>query len=150
MMNKHRLLYCLLLCAAWLLPSVGAREIDDAADLMTQQGQEKEELDDMRKELGDIKSTINEAQQGMDQLRKQTARAQTAQEVHLIARESSWEVAPSVSTMVSAYNGQLPGPVIRIKQGLQARIILHNQLSKPTSLCFHGMVLPHEIGRAHV
>lgn len=122
-----------------------ASPIDDAADLSTQQAQEKQELNDMRKEMGDIKSIMNEAQQGMEQLRQKAAHAQSLQEVHLIARDAAWEVANGVSTMLFTYNGQLPGPVIRVKEGTPVRIVLHNQLREPTSLCLHGLVLPQAI-----
>jgi FtsP/CotA-like multicopper oxidase with cupredoxin domain len=122
-----------------------AAVIDDAADLSTQQQQEKNELDEMRKEMGSIKSTIREAQQGMDQVRQQARNAAAIQEVHLIAKEAPWEVAPGVSVNLLMYNAQEPGPVVRLIEGQPARIIVHNQLRTPTSMCFHGMILPHSV-----
>lgn len=129
-------------------PAITAAVIDDAADLATQQAQERQELEEMRQEIGNIKGTMQEATQGMEQLRqqvKQQQRAAAATEVHLIAKEASWEVAPGASTTALTYNGQQPGPVVRVKEGDAVRIVLHNQLKVPTSLYFHGMVLPHTV-----
>jgi FtsP/CotA-like multicopper oxidase with cupredoxin domain len=125
--------------------SSSAGVIDDAADLPTQQAQEKEELKDMHQELNDIKSTINEAQHGAEQVRRNMSNSATMQEVHLIAKETIWEPLPGVSTTILSYNGQEPGPVIRVLEGQPVRIILHNQMRMPTSLCFHGMMLPHAV-----
>lgn len=130
-------------------PMTEAAVIDDAADLATQQAQEKQELDEMRQEIGNIKGTMREATQGMSELHErvqQQQRAAAAAEVHLIAKEAAWEVAPGISTAAITYNGSLPGPVVRIKQGDTVRIVLHNQLKTPTSLYFHGMTLPHNVG----
>jgi manganese oxidase len=140
----------LLIAAAAIVssPAITAAVIDDAADLATQQAQERQELQEMRQEIGGIKGTMQEAVQGMDQLRQrvqQQQRAAQATEVHLIAKEGSWEVAPGASTTAFTYNGQQPGPVVRVKEGDAVRIVLHNQLKAPTSLYFHGMTLPHTV-----
>jgi FtsP/CotA-like multicopper oxidase with cupredoxin domain len=47
--------------------------------------------------------------------------------------------------MLLTYNGQLPGPVIRVKEGTPVRIVLHNNMRAPTSLCLQGLVLPQAI-----
>jgi FtsP/CotA-like multicopper oxidase with cupredoxin domain len=130
-------------------PAITAAVIDDAADLATQQAQEKQELNEMREELGNIKGTMQEATQGMAELHRrvqQQQRAAQATEVHLIAKEGAWEVAPGASTLAFTYNGSEPGPVVRVKEGDSVRIVLHNQLKTPTSLYFHGMTLPHNVG----
>jgi FtsP/CotA-like multicopper oxidase with cupredoxin domain len=137
----------LLLTAALVVsqPALLAATIDDAADLATQQAQEKEELKDMGGELNDIKRTIMDAQQGMESVRSNVSRRAASQEIHLIAKEAQVEVAPGVTATTLTYNGQQPGPVIRLKEGDAYRIVLHNQLATNTSLCFHGMILPHSV-----
>ncbi len=45
---------------------------------------------------------------------------------------------PAAETEVWAYNGEVPGPLIRLKQGQPARIRLENRLPQPTSLHFSG------------
>ncbi len=46
------------------------------------------------------------------------------------------------ATSVWCYNGRVPGPEIRIRQGQPARIIVENQLSEETTVHWHGIRLP--------
>jgi FtsP/CotA-like multicopper oxidase with cupredoxin domain len=46
------------------------------------------------------------------------------------------------ATSVWCYNGHVPGPEIRIRQGQPARIIVENQLSEETTVHWHGIRLP--------
>jgi len=46
------------------------------------------------------------------------------------------------SRMISCYNGQLPGPLIRAKVGQRLRIKVVNHLSVPTSVHWHGLHQP--------
>lgn len=46
------------------------------------------------------------------------------------------------TTEVWAYEGRVPGPVLRARQGEVLRLELENGLSEPTSLHFHGLRLP--------
>ncbi|GLQ94071.1 copper resistance system multicopper oxidase [Dyella acidisoli] len=46
---------------------------------------------------------------------------------------------PSIATVV---NGSLPGPVLRWKEGSQVRLRVTNRLHVPTSIHWHGIVLP--------
>jgi FtsP/CotA-like multicopper oxidase with cupredoxin domain len=43
---------------------------------------------------------------------------------------------------VWAYNGAVPGPEIRIRQGARVRIIVDNQLTEGTTVHWHGIRLP--------
>ncbi len=43
------------------------------------------------------------------------------------------------ASAIWAYGGTSPGPVIRVRQGEQARIRLHNNLPQPTSTHWHGI-----------
>lgn len=138
-------LVLILLAALASSPKITAAVIDDAADLMNQQAQEKDELNDMRQEMGDLRSTMGDAIKGLDRVRAQTAAARNAKEVHLIVKEAPWEVSPGASTDVLTYNGQQPGPVIRCREGEQVKIVVHNELKAPTSMYFHGMILPHAV-----
>ncbi len=60
----------------------------------------------------------------------------------LTASEISWEVEPGVWRDGMAYNGQIPGPEIRVQLGDRVRIVLHNELPESTALHSHGLVLP--------
>ena len=40
------------------------------------------------------------------------------------------------------YNGQIPGPEIRVKEGERVKIIFQNQLTVPTTIHWHGLIVP--------
>ncbi len=60
----------------------------------------------------------------------------------LTAREMQWEVEPGVSRAGFAYNGQIPGPTIRVTEGDRLRVTLKNALPESTAIHFHGLVVP--------
>ncbi|MDQ7857772.1 MAG: multicopper oxidase domain-containing protein [Armatimonadota bacterium] len=60
----------------------------------------------------------------------------------ITATEIEWEVAPGVRRRAMAYNGQVPGPTIRVTEGDRVRVVLTNRLREPTTIHFHGVVLP--------
>jgi CopA family copper-resistance protein len=49
---------------------------------------------------------------------------------------------PAIATTV---NGSLPGPVLRLKEGNQVRLSVTNRLRVPTSIHWHGIVLPFDM-----
>lgn len=60
----------------------------------------------------------------------------------LTADEISWEVEPGKVVDAMAYNRQIPGPSINVDLGDKLRIVLHNKLDQPTTLHFHGLIVP--------
>lgn len=46
------------------------------------------------------------------------------------------------NTDVWAYDGDVPGPVIRLRQGKPARIVVENRLQEDTTVHWHGIRLP--------
>lgn len=58
------------------------------------------------------------------------------------ADEISWEVEPGKVVDAVAYNRQIPGPEIRAQLGDRVRIVLNNRLDQPTTLHFHGLLVP--------
>ena len=60
----------------------------------------------------------------------------------LTADELEWEVEPGKVVAAMAYNGALPGPQINADLGDRVRIVLHNELDQPTTLHFHGLLVP--------
>jgi manganese oxidase len=62
----------------------------------------------------------------------------------LTAREIQWEVAPGQMVKAMAYNGQVPGPQIRVQEGDRVRMVVHNELDQSTAVHFHGLELPNE------
>jgi FtsP/CotA-like multicopper oxidase with cupredoxin domain len=53
-----------------------------------------------------------------------------------------WEVEPGKIVEGWAYNGQIPGPILRANLGDKVRIILKNELTESTSLHLHGVRVP--------
>jgi FtsP/CotA-like multicopper oxidase with cupredoxin domain len=62
----------------------------------------------------------------------------------LVAEEIEWETEPGRKVKAWAYNGQVPGPQIRVREGDRVRIHLANKLSQSTSIHFHGLELPND------
>lgn len=134
--------------AAMLAISIGtawSRPIDDATDLHTQQAQEKSELQDMADELSNLKGLIRDAEASAADQQKLLEQRANVREVQLLVKELDWDVLPETSASGLGYNGQVPGPVLRVKQGDPVRVIVHNHLKVPTSMCFHGMKLPQAV-----
>ena len=63
----------------------------------------------------------------------------------LTAREIQWETEPGKLVPAMAYNGQVPGPQIRVREGDRVRLILKNELTQSTAIHFHGLELPNDV-----
>jgi len=63
----------------------------------------------------------------------------------LTAKKIQWETEPGHLVEAWAYNDQVPGPQIRVKEGERVRVILHNQLPESTAIHFHGLELPNDM-----
>lgn len=63
----------------------------------------------------------------------------------LTARKMKWETEPGKMVEAWAYNEQVPGPQIRVKEGDRVRVILHNELPESTAIHFHGLELPNDM-----
>jgi FtsP/CotA-like multicopper oxidase with cupredoxin domain len=55
-----------------------------------------------------------------------------------------WEVEPGRSVEAWAYNGQVPGPQIRVREGDRIRMNVKNELDQSTAVHFHGLELPND------
>jgi len=62
----------------------------------------------------------------------------------LTASEIQWEVEPGKHVKAWAYNGQVPGPQIRVREGDRVRIVLKNELPESTVIHFHGVEVPND------
>ncbi len=60
----------------------------------------------------------------------------------LTASEVQWEVEPGRRVTAWAYNGQVPGPQIRVREGDRVRVVLKNELPESTVIHFHGLEVP--------
>lgn len=64
---------------------------------------------------------------------------------HLTAGITKWWILPNVSVLAYAYNGEIPGPQIRIRMGDHVRIIVHNALPESTTIHWHGLIVPNDM-----
>ena len=62
----------------------------------------------------------------------------------LTCEEIQWEVEPGRKVKAWAYNGQVPGPQIRVREGDRVRVNLLNNLPESTAIHFHGLELPND------
>ena len=61
---------------------------------------------------------------------------------HLIAEEVDHEFSPGLEAQCWGYNGSVHGPTIEAVEGDQIRIYVTNRLPAPTSVHWHGVILP--------
>ncbi len=61
---------------------------------------------------------------------------------HLVAEEVQHEFAPGLVANCWGYNGGVHGPVIEAVEGDRVRIFLTNRLAAPTTVHWHGVLLP--------
>lgn len=61
---------------------------------------------------------------------------------HLIAEDVEHEFAPGLRAHCYGFNGRVHGPTIEAVEGDRVRIYVTNRLSVPTSIHWHGLVLP--------
>ena len=62
----------------------------------------------------------------------------------MTARKIQWEVEPGRSVEAWAYNDQIPGPQIRVREGDRVRMIVKNELPESTAVHFHGLEVPND------
>ncbi len=60
----------------------------------------------------------------------------------LTARKIKWETEPGKLVEAWAYNDQIPGPQIRVREGDRVRVVLHNELPESSVIHFHGLEIP--------
>ena len=60
----------------------------------------------------------------------------------ITAKKIRWETAPGQFVEAWAYNEQVPGPQIRVREGDRVRLNIKNELSESTAVHFHGVELP--------
>jgi manganese oxidase len=64
----------------------------------------------------------------------------------LTIQKIQWEVTPGTKVDAIAYNGQVPGPEIRITEGDTVRVVVKNTLTDQSSAVhFHGVMVPNKM-----
>src|SRR5215471_9041516 len=62
---------------------------------------------------------------------------------HLRAEPIRHQIAPGLDVEAWGYNGITPGPVLQAVAGDQVRIYVTNRLPEPTSIHWHGILVPY-------
>ena len=66
-------------------------------------------------------------------------------DVTLTARPFRFTPAPGISFSGLAYNGQIPGPLLRVPHGQRFRARYVNRSGGPSTVHWHGMILPNDM-----
>lgn len=75
-------------------------------------------------------------------VRRAEAAGPVAREIRLVAEPGEVGVAPGRSWPTWLYNGEFPGPEIRVREGERLRVVLENRLPDPTTVHWHGVPVP--------
>ena len=59
-----------------------------------------------------------------------------------------WNILPNVQVEAYAFNRQVPGPRITLTEGDRVRMIVKNDLPEPTTVHWHGLILPNDMDGA--
>ena len=65
-----------------------------------------------------------------------------AKQFHLRASAFEHEFAPGCRAKCWGYNGTTPGPTLEAVEGDRVRVLVSNELPEPTSVHWHGILLP--------
>lgn len=70
-------------------------------------------------------------------------------DVTLNISEIALDLSPKHSIKTLAYNGQVPGPLLRMREGKQVIVDVVNDTKEPEMLHWHGFHIPAEVDGAH-
>jgi FtsP/CotA-like multicopper oxidase with cupredoxin domain len=62
--------------------------------------------------------------------------------------ETSWEIAPKRVLRTAAYNGIVPGKLLRVKEGRPVAVEIVNRLDRPEIVHWHGQWVPSDVDGA--
>lgn len=70
-------------------------------------------------------------------------------DITLHVAESNIELGPKHSVKTLAYNGQAPGPLLRMTEGKQVTVEVVNDTKQPEMVHWHGFHIPPDVDGAH-
>jgi FtsP/CotA-like multicopper oxidase with cupredoxin domain len=59
--------------------------------------------------------------------------------------EAAWELSPKKTIRTAAYNGQIPGPLLRLTEGKAVSIAIVNKLDRPEIVHWHGQWIASDV-----
>ncbi|MGG0937133.1 multicopper oxidase family protein [Brevibacillus centrosporus] len=95
--------------------------------------------------------TMTEAKPVSDQSKPMSASGDAAMEVltgntfTLTAKESMLHLDNNTMKTAWTYNGTVPGPQLRVKQGETIKVVLKNELPEPVTIHWHGVPVPNNM-----
>lgn len=66
----------------------------------------------------------------------------SAADYRLEISETEWAISPKKKIRTAVYNGQIPGPVLRVTEGKPVAIEIANRLNRPEIVHWHGQWIP--------
>ena len=91
-----------------------------------------------------VETFLENAKPMADTFLEPTIDADGAKVFELTASVFDWEVEPGKVVEAWGYNGQVPGPTIRVQSGDRVKIRLKNELPESTSIHWHGIDVPND------
>lgn len=78
-----------------------------------------------------------------------SAFGETSADYTFTIRETNIELGPKHSVRTTAYNGQVPGPLVRMTEGRAVTVDVVNETVEPEMLHWHGFHIPPDVDGAH-
>ena len=72
-------------------------------------------------------------------------KAADSTDYRLLIDHISLEIAPKTTIKTTAYNGTVPGPLLRMKEGQRVTIQVDNNTAEPEIVHWHGLHIPSEV-----
>ncbi|HEY2049167.1 MAG TPA: multicopper oxidase domain-containing protein [Caulobacteraceae bacterium] len=66
----------------------------------------------------------------------------------ILISETNLELAPGIEVRTTAYNGEFPGPLLRLQEGRPVVVEIQNDTARPEQLHWHGQKVPTTIDGA--
>ncbi|HEX8032004.1 MAG TPA: multicopper oxidase domain-containing protein, partial [Vicinamibacterales bacterium] len=76
------------------------------------------------------------------------ARQDTPADLVLRISEIEWEIAPRRTIKTLAYNGALPGPIVRARAGRPFTVDVRNDYTRDDIVHWHGLHIPSDVDGA--
>ena len=76
------------------------------------------------------------------------ARQEAAADVTLRISEIEWEIAPRRTIKTLAYNGTIPGPLVRVRAGRPFTVDVRNDYTRDDIVHWHGLHIPSDVDGA--
>ena len=150
-------LFALAVAVLWVLAhynlSISAEDVDGAImppGMINRRDLPADAMRDMAAvDPGDVSYTAPADARGNQPLKARLAGRVKVYD--LTASVIRWNILPDEQVMAYAFNRQVPGPQIRLTEGDRVRFNVTNELPEPTTVHWHGLVLPNAMdGPANV